>query len=76
MLRALSARLAKDKAQMPGGEADTLLSARLAPDVFPPATQVRFACAQAQEEMCRLKERAFPDTIELPLNEGRNAAAH
>lgn len=74
MLGALSAWLAKAEAQMPGGEADALLSARLAPDMFPLSTQVRFACVQAQEGVCRLQGRAFPDTIEVLLNEGRVAA--
>ena len=74
MLRALSTWLAKAEAQMPGGEADAVLSARLAPDMFPLSTQVRFACVQAQEGMCRLQGRAFPDTIEVLLNEGRDAA--
>ena len=74
MLKALSAWLGKAGAQMPRGEADALLSARLAPDMFPLSTQVRFACVQAQEGMFRLQGRAFPDTIELLLNEGRDAA--
>lgn len=74
MLGALSAWLGKAEAQLPGGEAGALLSARLAPDMFPLSTQVRFACVQAQEGVCRLQGRAFPDTIELLLNEGRNAA--
>ena len=74
MLGALAAWLAKAEAQMPGGEAEALLSARLAPDMFPLSTQVRFACVQAQEGMCRSQGRAFPDTIEVLLNEGRRAA--
>lgn len=74
MLGALSAWLAKAEAQMPDGEADRLLSQRLAPDMFPLSTQVRFACVQAQEGVFRLQGRAFPETIELLLNEGRNAA--
>lgn len=76
MLGALSAWLAKAEVQMPGGEADALLSKRLAPDMFPLSTQVRFACVQAQEGVLRLQGLAFPDTIELLLNEGRNAAEH
>ncbi len=74
MLGALSAWLAKAEAQIPGGEANALMSARLAPDMFPLSTQVRFACVQAQEGMFRLQGRAFPNTIELLLNEGRNGA--
>jgi hypothetical protein len=74
MLEALSAWLGKADAQMPGGAADALLSARLAPDMLPLSTQVRFACVQAQEGVFRLQERTFPASIDVLLNEGRNAA--
>jgi uncharacterized protein len=74
LLEALSAWLDKAQAQKPGDEADALLTARLAPDMFPLSTQVRFACVQAQEGMFRLRGRAFPDSIEILLNEGRNAS--
>ena len=74
MLGALSAWLAKAEAQMPDGRAETLLVARLAPDMFPLATQIRFACVQAQEGMFRLLGQAFPLSIEVLLDEGRNAA--
>ena len=72
MLGALSAWLAKAEAQMPDGRAETLLVARLAPDMFPLATQIRFACVQAQEGMFRLLGQAFPLSIEVLLDEGRN----
>ncbi len=74
MLRALSAWLAKAEAQKPDGEAEALLVARLAPDMFPLSTQIRFACVQAQEGMFRLLGQAFPPSIEVLLDEGRNAA--
>jgi len=74
MLGALSAWLAKAEAQTPDGRAETLLVARLAPDMFPLATQIRFACVQAQEGMFRLLGQAFPPSIEVLLDEGRNAA--
>jgi uncharacterized protein len=74
MLGALSAWLAKAEAQMPDGRAETLLVARLAPDMFPLATQIRFACVQAQEGMFRLLGQAFPLSIEVLLDEGRNVA--
>ena len=74
MLKALSGWLGKAQAQMPDGQADALLSARLSPDMFPLSTQVRFACVQAQEGMFRLKGEAFPPAIDILLNEGRNAA--
>ena len=56
MLGALADWLAKAEVQMPGGKAETLLSARLAPDMFPLATQVRFACVQVWEGAHRLRD--------------------
>ncbi|MEW9856616.1 DUF1993 domain-containing protein [Novosphingobium sp. M1R2S20] len=76
MLGALSAWLAKAEAQRPAGEAEDLLRARLAPDMFPLATQIRFACVQAQEGMCRLRGEEFPASVGVLLEEGRNAAEH
>jgi hypothetical protein len=74
MLGALSAWLAKAEAQRPDGGAETLLVARLAPDMFPLSTQIRFACVQAQEGLFRLLGQEFPPSIEVLLDEGRNAA--
>ena len=76
MLNALAAWLAKAQAQRPDGEAEALLSARLAPDMFPLSTQIRFACVQAQEGVFRLQDRPFPLSVDMLLNEGRNAAEH
>jgi hypothetical protein len=76
MLGALSAWLAKAEAQRSAGGAEALLSARLAPDMLPLSTQIRFACAQAQEGMFRLLGRAFPASVDELLNEGRNAGEH
>ena len=73
MLWALSAWLGKAELEMPDGAAEALLVARLAPDMFPLSTQVRFACVQAQEGMFRLRGQAFPASVEVLLNEGRNA---
>lgn len=73
MLRALSAWLAKAEAQRPAGDAEALLTARLAADMFPLATQVRFACVQAQEGVFRLHGRDFPPSLQTLLDEGRNA---
>jgi hypothetical protein len=73
MLKALSGWLDKAAAQLPQDEAETLLSARLAPDMFPLATQIRFACVQAREAMCRLQGVPFPPSIAELLDEGRNA---
>lgn len=71
MLKALAAWLgkARDEAE----DADALMAARLAPDMFPLATQVRFACVQAYEGVYRLRDEAFPPVVDTVLNEGRNA---
>ena len=73
MLGALSSWLGKASEARPDG-AQALLTARLAPDMFPLSTQVRFACVQAQEGVFRLRQQAFPSSIEVLLDEGRNAA--
>lgn len=73
MLQALSGWLDKAVKQMPAEQAEALLSARLAPDMFPLATQIRFACVQAIEGVFRLKGEAFPPLVEILLDEGRNA---
>ena len=59
MLRALSAWLYKAQAQVPEDKAEALLSTRLAPDMLPLSTQIRFGCAQAQEAVFRLRGEAF-----------------
>ena len=74
MLTTLSGWLDKAQAQMPDGGAEALLSARLAPDMFPLATQIRFACVQAQEGVSRLRGEDFPASVRTLLDEGRNAA--
>jgi len=73
MLGALSAWLAKAEQQL-GHDADALMLARLAPDMFPLSTQVRFACVQALEGVFRLRNEPLPPSVEMLLNEGRNAA--
>ena len=74
MLATLSGWLAKAEAQISGGEAEALLSARLAPDMFPLSTQIRFACVQPQEAVSRLTGQAYPATVGAMLEEGRHAA--
>ena len=74
MLGALSTWLAKAEAQQPAVDADALMAARLAPDMFPLATQLRFACVQAQEGVFRLQQRDFPPSLQTLLDEGRNAS--
>jgi hypothetical protein len=73
MLKTLSGWLDKAHAQMPDGREEALLSARLAPDMFPLSTQIRFACVQAQEGVFRLMGKDFPVSIDSLLDEGRNA---
>ena len=76
MLGALSSWLGKAEEARPGECAHALLTARLAPDMFPLSTQIRFACVQAQEGVFRLRQEALPPSVEALLNEGRNAAEH
>lgn len=64
MLKALSGWLDKAQAQKPGTAADALLAARLAPDMFPLAVQLRFICIQAQEPIFRLTGEAVPATLD------------
>jgi hypothetical protein len=71
MLGTLSNWLDKARLQMPDGQADALLSRRLAPDMFPLATQIRFACVQAQEAVYRLRGEDFPASLAALLDEGR-----
>ncbi|MDP1026346.1 DUF1993 domain-containing protein [Sphingomonas sp. KR1UV-12] len=73
MLGALSSWLGKAAEQRPD-DAEALLTARLAPDMFPLSTQVRFACVQAQEGVFRLRGETFSPSITTLLDEGRNAA--
>jgi uncharacterized protein len=73
MLRAMSAWLIKADAACKPGEAETLLKARLAPDMFPLATQIRFACTQAQEAVYRLQGLPFPPSMAVLRDEALNA---
>ena len=74
MLKALSGWLDKACAQLPANEAEALLSARLAPDMFPLATQIRFACVQAHEAVHRLRGEPFPASLVELLDEARNGS--
>ncbi len=71
LLTSLSGWLKKAEAQLQN--ADALLSARLAEDMYPLATQIRFACVQAYEAVYRLKGEDFPESITQLLDEGRSA---
>jgi hypothetical protein len=76
MLQMLKGLLDKAEAQLGADKAEALLSARLAPDMFPLATQLRFAAVQAQDGPRRLRGDPPPAAMEDMLNEGRNAGEH
>lgn len=73
MLGALAGWLDKAQAQLGDADAAALPGACLAPDMFPLATQVRFACVQALEGMHRLRDEPFPELVAELLEEGRKA---
>lgn len=72
MLRSLSAWLDKAREQRSHGDAEALLSARLAPDMYPLSTQIRFVCLQAREAACRLKGEPLPEALDELAREGRD----
>lgn len=74
MLRTLSGLLDKAAAQRPD-DIDALLAARLAPDMYPLATQVRFAAYQAQETVFRLTARPIPAGVAAVAEEARTGTA-
>ena len=76
MLQTLLGLLEKAQAQLGAEKAEALLSARLAPDMFPLATQIRFAIVQAYEGPRRLRGEPDRAEIEEILKEGRNAGEH
>ena len=75
MLGTLRGLLDKAEAQLGPEAAAALLAARLAPDMYPLATQIRFACVQAQEAPLRLMDQPL-EPLDALLNEGRNAGEH
>ena len=74
ILGALASWLRKAQQQLPGSQSEALLTAKLAPDMFPLSTQVRFACRQALEGLYRLKQEEFPPEVDVLLEEGRAGA--
>ncbi len=72
-LASLANWLRKAAAEVGEERAGELLSARLAPDMLPLATQVRFVCVQAIEGMHRLRGEIFPARVTELLDEGRKA---
>ena len=51
---------------------DALLALRLAPDIFPLTTPLRFLAFQAQEPVYRLRGEAVPDSVLEVRQEGRD----
>jgi hypothetical protein len=72
MLRALLGMLDKAAAQLGAEPAEALLTARLAPDMWPLATQLRLAALQAQEAPLRLLGEPV-SSLDERLHEARNA---
>lgn len=72
MLQTLSGLLDKAQRYMPDN-AEALLAARLSPDMFPLAAQVRFAVFLAQEAIFRLRGERVPEWLDAVAAEGRNA---
>jgi uncharacterized protein len=73
MLGTLKGLLDKAEAQLGADKAEALLSARLAPDMFPLATQIRFAASQVYDGIRRLRDEPPPAAMEEVVDEGRNA---
>ena len=73
-LHALSGWLEKAEAFVAerGESPDDLLALRLAPDMFPLTTQLRFLAFQAQEPIYRLRGEAVPDFVLQVRQEGRD----
>ncbi|MBB3997551.1 DUF1993 domain-containing protein [Aureimonas pseudogalii] len=71
MLQTLATLLEKAAQQMPD-RVEALLSARLAPDMYPLSSQIRFAAYQAQEASFRLRGEAVPEWLDAVAAEGRN----
>ncbi|NEU13354.1 DUF1993 domain-containing protein [Methylobacterium sp. BTF04] len=70
MLIAMSGWLQKAQEQLPLDECEALMSARLAPDMFPLSSQIRFACLQVQEATFRLRCEPLPAGLDDLAKEG------
>jgi hypothetical protein len=57
-----------------GSSPDDLLTLRLAPDMFPLTTQLRFLSFQAQEPVFRLRGEEVPDAVLTTRQEGRDGS--
>ena len=75
-LNMLLGLLDKAEEQLGADKAEALLSARLAPDTWPLATQLRLAALQAQEAPMRLLGQQMPGSLDELLTEARNGGDH
>jgi len=75
MLRGLAAWLDKAVAheEEAGRSPDDLMALRLAPDMYPLSSQIRFVCFQAQEPAWRLTGKATPEPLLAVRQEGWSA---
>jgi len=71
MLRTLQGLLDKAEAQLGADRAEALLSARLAPDMFPLATQIRFAVLQVFDGVRYLRGEPWTTELDAIVAEGR-----
>ncbi len=62
-----------DRAGAHSSEPDKLLGNRLAPDMLPLSSQVRFCCLQAYEAVARLRGDPLPEIWKQLAEEGQNA---
>ena len=76
MLRTLQGLLDKAEAQLGANKAEALLSARLAPDMFPLSTQIRFAVLQVFDGVRHLRGGPWTADLDEIVAEGRSAGAH
>lgn len=78
MLQGLSCWLDKAVAQeeASGREPDALLSLRVAPDMYPLASQIYFVCFQAQEAVYRLRGEPVPEALAQVRQQGWSANEH
>ena len=74
MLNALSGWL--DKAVEHSCDPEAVLNLRLAPDMLPLSSQIRFCCVQVHEAVLRLQGEPLNDVWKTLLYEGQNAGDH
>lgn len=71
-LQSMSKWVDKARENAPAIDVQALFSARIAPDMYPLASQIRFACFQAQEPLFRLRGEPLPDSLLRVRGQGWN----